>query len=133
MKYLGIEISEDGKTQWRDNNGSIERRALYASNKWEPVADLTATPRTAEELEKYCIDGNFGYIPPTTQCTLIKKYQKLTGKKAAETFCRTHNGAREMVSSRLARVANQIARDGQAGTGTLTRRLPGGVRVGDLI
>lgn len=71
--------------------------------------------------------------PPTTKCTLIKKYQKLTGKKAAETFCRTHNGAREMVSSRLARVALQIERDGQAGTGTLNRKLPGGVKVGDLI
>ena len=87
----------------------------------------------SEDGNTKCRNGNFGYIPPTIKMTLIERYEKLTGKKAAETFCLTHNGAKETVSSKLARVALKIERDGQAGIGTLTRMLPGGVRVCDLI
>ena len=54
MKYLGYEISEDGATQWRNNGGIIERRALYASGRWKTVAETTCTPHTRAELQAYC-------------------------------------------------------------------------------
>ena len=53
IKNLGYEIGEDGKTQWRNNGGSIERRALYAGQKkWETVA----VPSDFS-LEKFCAES----------------------------------------------------------------------------
>jgi len=36
MNHMGYEISEDGRTEWRNNGGCIERRAMHSgNNKWE--------------------------------------------------------------------------------------------------
>jgi len=64
--YMGFEINEDGATEWRNNDGKIERRALYADNGWESVANLDDTPKTPEELKDDCEKGGFGYEPPKT-------------------------------------------------------------------
>lgn len=65
MKKMGFEIREDGRTEWQNNGGIIERRALYAANpEWETVADTTETPRNAAELEAFCAAGGFGYEAP---------------------------------------------------------------------
>ena len=64
IKLIGIEISEDGKTAWRKNGGSIERRCLYnESTRWESVALTEDCPRTAAELEACCDAGGFEYRP----------------------------------------------------------------------
>jgi len=60
MKHLGIEISEDGRTVWRNNGGIIERKAMYAQNPaWETVAE--PCPHTPQELRVFCANGGFGY------------------------------------------------------------------------
>ena len=60
MENLGIEISEDGKTMWRNNGGIIERKAMYAQDpQWENVS--RPCPTTPHELEEFCIAGGFGY------------------------------------------------------------------------
>ena len=62
MKYMGFQISEDGKTEWRNNGGIIERRFLYSSsNDWEIVAEDGELPHTARELKKYCEEYGYGY------------------------------------------------------------------------
>jgi hypothetical protein len=63
MKKLGYQISEDGKTEWRNNGGIIERKFHYAeAPEWEIVADIPGeTPHTAKELEEICKAGGFGY------------------------------------------------------------------------
>ncbi|MFA5409569.1 MAG: hypothetical protein WC343_12430 [Bacilli bacterium] len=59
---MGYQISEDGKCEWRNNGGVIERRFLYATNpKWETVANTPETPRTADELREMCKKGGFKY------------------------------------------------------------------------
>jgi len=60
---LGYQISEDGRTLWRNNGGAIERRHLYAGTGWEVVADTPQTPRTEAELKNYCILGGYGFQP----------------------------------------------------------------------
>lgn len=61
MRYLGVEISEDGETYWRNNGGCIERKAMYTNKPhWENVSG-SETPRTPEELEDFCKKGDFGY------------------------------------------------------------------------
>jgi hypothetical protein len=64
MKPLGIQINKDGKCEWRNNGGIIERRFLYANNKWETVAE--PCPHTPEELKSFCEEGGFDYLPPKT-------------------------------------------------------------------
>jgi hypothetical protein len=59
---MGTEISDDGKTKWRNNGGIIERRAQ--GHQWEIVAETEHTPHTAEELKAFCISGGFGYETP---------------------------------------------------------------------
>lgn len=60
MKKMGYEISEDGRCEWRNNGGIIERRFLYAADpQWEAVQ--SPCPRTAKELKAFCEAGNFGY------------------------------------------------------------------------
>lgn len=59
---LGYEVSEDGLTEWVNNGGIIERRALYNNCEWEMVGGNP--PKTKAELEKFCNNGNLGYIAP---------------------------------------------------------------------
>jgi len=68
MKNLGVQLSDDGKTEWRNNGGCIERKALYAQTpQWENVTSSTTTPTTPAELKAFCKAGNFGYEPPRTK------------------------------------------------------------------
>lgn len=76
MKFMGTQINEDGKTEWRNNGGCIERRALYHGNEWEDVAG-PETPRTSDELREQCVKGGFGYLPPATR----KRNKKLAPVK----------------------------------------------------
>jgi len=65
MQPMGFEISEDGRCEWRNNGGIIERRFLYTDNpQWETVADTHETPKTVNELQTFCEKGGFGYAPP---------------------------------------------------------------------
>ena len=66
IKMMGLEIGEDGYTEWRNNGGVIERRFLYArdSARWESVALTPDCPRTAKELKACCKAGGFGYRAP---------------------------------------------------------------------
>jgi len=76
-KLLGVEIGEDGPTAWRKNGDAIERRCLYnGSAKWESVAVLPCTPKTAEELRKFCNDGGFTYA----EKAVARIFQEPTGK-----------------------------------------------------
>ena len=72
MTTLGFEISEDGTTEWRNNGGIIERKALYASHKWETVAETSTTPHTAKELRANCEKGGFGYIARLTYTAVAR-------------------------------------------------------------
>ena len=69
MKNLGYQISEDGITEWRiDNSGSVERRNLYATERWEYVAN--PCPNTPAILERFCENGGFDYLPPFRRVTV---------------------------------------------------------------
>lgn len=58
MKKLGYQICEDGKTEWRNNGGIIERRALYAGNtNWETVA-----VNSDFNLKKFCKAGGYKFL-----------------------------------------------------------------------
>jgi len=62
MKKMGFEITGDGRTEWQNNGGIIERRAIGSANpNWETVMNHSDTPKTAKQLEKFCRDGGFGY------------------------------------------------------------------------
>ena len=63
MRYIGMgtQISEDGRIEWRNNGGTIERRFLYASGQWERVAESPETPHTSAELRAMCAAGEYGY------------------------------------------------------------------------
>ena len=57
MKNLGYEIGCDGITQWRNNGGIIERRALYANQKdYESVA----VPSNFN-LQEFCKEGGYKF------------------------------------------------------------------------
>lgn len=65
MKLMGYQINEDGKCEWRNNGGVIERKFHYISNPhWETVADSPDTPQTPADLEAMCKQGGFEYVAP---------------------------------------------------------------------
>ena len=64
MKAMGYEINEDGRVEWRNNAGIVQRRFLYGSGKWEDVANTPDCPRTALQLMICCVCGGFGYEAP---------------------------------------------------------------------
>ena len=75
MKYLGIEISEDGATAWRSNGGVVECRSLYTENpRWYSVGGNA--PKTASELEAFCAEENCTYA----EKHIARIFQEPTGK-----------------------------------------------------
>jgi hypothetical protein len=67
IKLMGIEITDDGATAWRNNGGCVERRFLYnESRTWQSVADTTDCPRDASGLEAFCDAENATYAPRAT-------------------------------------------------------------------
>lgn len=71
MEYLGTQISTDGCTVWRNNGGVVERTSTYSSHGWEEVA--SPCPTTQAELEEFCREGGFEYLPPNATRTIPQK------------------------------------------------------------
>ena len=71
MTYLGTQISFDGIATWRNNGGVVERQAIYSGQYWEEVS--SPCPTTPAELEEFCREGGFEYLPPTATKTIPQK------------------------------------------------------------
>lgn len=70
MTYLGTQISFDSIDVWRNNGGVVERTSAH-SDGWEEVS--SPCPTTPAELEGFCREGGFEYLPPTATKTIPQK------------------------------------------------------------
>jgi len=84
MKNLGTQISEDGKTEWRNNGGLVERCFLYNDQGWENVALTPDCPKTAFELAKMCEQGGYDYKPPKRTAEELEEKREEAGVSMAK-------------------------------------------------
>ena len=86
ITIIGTQISEDGKTIWRNNGGIIERNSLYSGKpEWEPVGG-DGVPRTPDELREMCTTGGYEFVEPEEKhdCRVGAIYCEMTAEQMDE-------------------------------------------------